>query len=73
VTLDNAVVIVAVRLTVEQRPGLRFDDLVQAVRVMHHDADVCAIDREARAHAVGEPGAYTYEADRQRVLPGMEE
>ncbi len=52
---------------------VRFDDLVWAVRVQHPDADVCEIDRAARPFATGEPGAYVYEADRQRVLPGMEE
>lgn len=71
--LDEALHVVAVRVAIEKRPGLRFDDLVQAVRVVHPDADVCVIDREARPYESGDPGAYTYEADRQRVLPGMEE
>lgn len=52
---------------------MRFDDLVEAVRVTHPDADVCEIDLAARPFATGEPGAYVYEAERQRFLPGMEE
>jgi hypothetical protein len=61
--------------TIEEPPDtpVRFDMLVSAVRLVDPDADVSVIDMEARPYAVGEPGAYTYEADRQRVLPGMEE
>lgn len=57
-------------------PGIprpvRFDDLVWWVRRTDPDADVCEIDRAARPFERGEPGSYTYDADWQRFLPGME-
>jgi hypothetical protein len=52
---------------------IRFDDLVQWVRLVEPDADVCEIDKAARPFETGAPGAYGYVAERQRVLPGMEE
>ena len=51
----------AVRAAVEQRPGMRFAGLVDAVRVVAPWAGPCEVDAAARPYEHGEPGAFTYE------------
>lgn len=66
-TIDEAVVLVAVQIATEQRPGMTFDDLVVATRARFDpegpEVGAAEIDKAARELGLehGEPGAYRYQ------------